>query len=340
MRITPATLLKIARDTAARLARKDLNLLSVYLHGSVLEDLPLLGGTTDIDLVCVHIEDVGVQREIERLTDEIHLDIAHHTRTDYGNTRELRVHPWLGPTIFGCKILYDPQHFMDLTQANVRGQFNRPEFILERSRGQAEHARQMWLTMYNMSADPGLDEVNLYLRAVEHVANAVTSLSGPLLTERRFLIRFPERAAAVGRQGFYPGLLGLLGGPNVDPETLQDWLQAWQSAYEGIPKGEVPPRLHPHRLNYYRRAFEYILGGERPLGVLWPMLRTWTKAVSLLPEESGERGSWQEALHRLGLLGSGFSERVAALDAYLDTVEETLEEWGRDSGAEYEQELV
>ena len=47
----------------------------------------------------------------------------------------------------------------------------------------------------------------------------------------------------------------------------------------------------------------------------------------------------REVLLHLGLLGAGFKEGVAALDAYLDMVEETLEEWGRASGAEYEQEV-
>jgi hypothetical protein len=43
---------------------------------------------------------------------------------------------------------------------------------------------------------------------------------------------------------------------------------------------------------------------------------------------------WNDTLTRLGLLGAGFDERVAALDAYLDMVEETLDKWARDNGAE------
>ena len=191
MRITPALLLKIARDTVAQRTRSDHGLLSIYLHGSLLEDDPLLGGTADIDLVFIHDEEHSVEREIQRLTDEVHLDIAHHARSDYRWARSLRLHPWLGPTIINCKILYDPQHFMDFTQASVRGQFNQPDNVLGRARGQADHARQMWFSLHDLTSEPGLAEINLYLQAIEHAVNAVASLSGPPLTERRFLLRFP-----------------------------------------------------------------------------------------------------------------------------------------------------
>ena len=340
MRITTATLLKIARDTIMLRERQYPDLLSVYLHGSVLEENPLLGGTTDIDLFFVHINEVEERREIERLTDEVHLDISHHSRSEYRSTLEMRLHPWLGPTIFNCRILYDPQHFMDLVQANVRGQFDRPDYVLERARSQAEHARQMWFTMYNLSGEPGRDDIDLYLRAVEHAANAVTSLSGAPLTERRFTLNFAERAEAIGKAGLHPGLLGLLGGANADADTLTAWLEPWQAAYQAIPPEETPPRLHPDRLNYYQKAFEAIIGSGQPLDVLWPMLRTWCRAISLLPVDSLEAAAWREVLQHLGLLGAGYKERVSALDAYLDMVEETLDEWGRSSGAEYELDLM
>jgi hypothetical protein len=76
-----------------------------------------------------------------------------------------------------------------------------------------------------------------------------------------------------------------------------------------------------------------ILESEQPLGVLWPLLRTWTDAASLLPSESPAFDSWKEAFTHLGLLGDAFTEREAALDAYLDQVEEILEDWARENGA-------
>lgn len=333
MRITPKTLIKIAQDTVARRTRGNRDILAAYLHGAVLEEAPLLGGTADIDLVFIHDDEVIFPREIQRLTDEVHLDIAHHARKDYQKTRSLRLHPWLGPTIVGCMVLYDPQHFMDFTQASVGGQFYRPDYILGRARSQADHARQIWLGLDALNSEAGIEEVGLYLRAVEHAANAIASLSGPPLTERRLLLRFPERAESIGRPGLYPGLTGLLGSANVDAQTMDDWLLQWEAAYKAIPEKTAPARLHPDRFAYYRRAMATILDGERPHDVLWPMLHTWTQTANLFSPDSPERQGWSEAFQHAGLLGADFSQRITALDAYLDTVEEALEAWAMEHGA-------
>lgn len=132
MRITPETLHKIAHDTIANRSRTDHSLLAAYLQGSLLTDSPLLGNTADIDLFLVHTSEVELARELVRLTDDVHLDIAHHTHTLYRQPRTLRLHPWLGPAVYGCKILYDPQHFMDFAQASVRAQFHRPDNVIAR----------------------------------------------------------------------------------------------------------------------------------------------------------------------------------------------------------------
>lgn len=336
MRITPALLHKIARDTVAQRIRRDRTLLAVYLAGSLLSGDPLLGGTADIDLFCVHDDPVSPEREIQRLTDEVHLDIAHHGRDEYNQARTLRQHPWLGYGIINCTIMHDPQHFMDFTQASVRGQFNLPENILSRVQNLSEHARQIWLELHDERQEPGLDQVSNYLRAVGQAANAVACLNGPPLTDRRFLLQFPQRAAAVGRPGLYPGLVGLLGGAQVDSGDLQEWLQAWEGAYLAIPPETATPRLHPDRFAYYRQAFESLLGSESPQDVLWPLLRTWHKAIRLLPADHPQVETWQQVFSDIGLLGPGFRERVNALDAYLDSVEELLDEWGQARGIERE----
>ena len=328
MRVNRGTLLKIANDTVSQRASQDLGIISAYLCGSLLGDDYLLGGTADIDLTFIHINPVPDEREILRLTDEIHLDIAHYPQKEFLQTRELRVHPWLGPTIFGCDVLYDPQHFMDFTQASVRGQFDRSDYVLERAQGPAEHARQIWMGFYQEPpSEPGPKEVFLYLRAIEKAANAVARLYGAPLTERSMLMKFQERADLAGRPGLYPGFLGLLGAQNVETELLRSWLSGWQAAYEAIPAGSAPPRLHPDRVVYYLNAFKALLEGEQPHTVLWPLLRTWSQAALLLTPGEAALGAWRDAFLQLGYLGTGFAERVEALDAYLDMVEETLDDW-------------
>ena len=333
MRITREALLKLAQDTASQRARTDMSTLAVYLHGSLLDDEPLLGGTADIDLFIVHNEDPAFEREVVRITDEVHLDIAHHSRKLYRQTRELRLHPWLGPVLYGCKILYDPQHFLDFTQASVRGQFYRPDQVLGRARPQVEAARQVWLSLTAVKASADIDTLSSYFRAVGLIANAIAGLSGKPLTERRFLMEFPKRAEAVGHAGLYAGLLGLLGAPLVDASTVRAWLPGWRLAVEALPIDKTPPRLSRPRIPYYLRAFDVILDSVQPIDVLWPLLRTWTDAVSLLPGDFPAYGPWKSAITRLGLLGDAFSEREAALDAYLDQVEELLEDWARVNGA-------
>lgn len=333
MRINRQTLLKIVDDTVGQRTRRDRGILSIYLCGSLLEDEFLLGGTTDIDLVFIHADQVPVEREIVRLSDDVHLDIAHYDQREFRQTRKLRMHPWLGPAIFGCKVLYDPQHFMDFTQASVRGQFQRADYIVERARSQLEHARQIWSSYHEGSPkEPGAGELYQYLKAVEHAGNATASLYGAPLTERRFLLRYRQRVESAGRSGLYAGILGLLGAPNVEVESLQIWLVAWRTCLQALPAETLPPRLDPSRILYYQHAFEAFLDSDQPLAVLWPLLHTWTLAAKQYPETADEIVSWKKACGYLGLLGSGFGERVEALDSYLDSVEDLLDDWARANG--------
>lgn len=336
MRINRETLLKIAQDTVAQRTRSDRTIIAAYLCGSLLQEDYLLGGTADIDLVFIHLDQAENEREIVRLTDEVHLDIAHHYRKDYQQTRTLRLHPWYGPTLCECRALYDPQHFLDFTQASVRGQFFRSDYVLERSRRCLEPARKIWQTFAFNTPDPGPQEIGQYLRAVERAANAVALLNGSPLTERRLLVHFPERAGQVNRPGLQAALLGLLGAPNVNLQTLQAWLPHWEETFKALPQHTGPQtlgRLSPHRMSYYLKAFQALLQRDQPHAVLWPLLHTWTLAANLLPQDAPERESWASAGEHLKLLVPAFSERIAALDAFLDLVEETLENWARENGA-------
>jgi hypothetical protein len=74
-----------------------------------------------------------------------------------------------------------------------------------------------------------------------------------------------------------------------------------------------------------------MIAGSQPEAVLWPLLRTWTEMAGLLPKDGSERGDWRLALGHLNIL-SDFDQRVKALDAYLDLVDETLDRWARSNG--------
>lgn len=328
MRINREILLKIARETVAQQARAQREILSAYLIGSLLEEEPLLGGTTDIDLVFVWNSAPPAERAIQPLSEQVHLDIAHHSRSVYRQARRLRQHPWLGQDIARAMILHDPQHFMDFAQASVRGLFDRPENTLERAQRLAEKSRQTWLEYAPSPPEAQPTVIHAYLAALENAANALASLGGAPLAERRFLVRFQERAQALGQPGLYTGLLGLLGVLDLPMETLRDWQPAWLAAF-GQP--DAPPVVAPERRAYYQQAVEAHLAGENPQAAWWPMLRTWTRLAAA--DSSGETlPGWQAATDRLGLLGAAFPGRLAALDVYLDQLEETLETWGRERG--------
>jgi len=229
--------------------------------------------------------------------------------------------------------MYDPQHFMDFIQASVRGQFARADNVLERAHKQVEESRNIWLNYHGETSLTEVSDVEVYLRAVVLAANAVAGLSGLPLTERRLLLKFPNRAEAVDRPGLYHGLLGLLGAPRLEGGLLEKWLPWWQAAYRAMPVEKAPARLHPKRLHYYREAFNAMLGFAQPEAILWPLLNTWTIAAGYLQVDSPERQNWQQAFGQLGLIGEGLAERYQALDAYLDLVDETLEVWGEAKGA-------
>jgi hypothetical protein len=333
MRINRSALLTFASDTVAQRIRKERNIISAYLTGSLLGEDYLLGGTADIDLVFIHLDEIPVEREIVHLTDEVHLDIAHYSQKTFANPRRLRLDPWLGHAISSARLLHDTQHFMDFTQASVRGQFDRPEVVLARARPLLDHARQLWAALASSPpAQPQPSALAHYLHAVGHAANAIAVLSGPPLTERRLLLNFPRRAAAAGRAGLSPGLLGMLGASHVSAEDVLAWLPGWEAAFDAVPDAQRPPRLDACRRKYYRQAFLAMLAGEHPHAVLWPLLRTWISTASSLPEAHPALTEWREACLRLGLADQGFSERISALDVYLDTVDETMDVWARENG--------
>ena len=282
MRINRQSLIRVIHNTIEERTRLNRNIIAIYLGGSVLGDDYSLGGAIDIDLFFIYGGSVDQEREIVRLTDEVHLDIAHHKQSLYRDTRKLRIHPWMGPNIYNCDIYYDPSHFMDFTQASVRGQFERPDYVISRARALVNSARQIWFTYEGKQPKVGPPQLLEYLKALRNAANAIASLNGPPLTERRFLIHLPQRTQAVNQPDLFSSFTGLLGAQNIDPNTIQTWLSAWGKDYQSIPANSMPPRLHPVRKFYYMNAIREILESEHPFAALWPLILTWTQIADIL----------------------------------------------------------
>jgi hypothetical protein len=333
MRITRELLLNIARETVEKRVQEDERIIAAYLHGILTSETPpLLGGTADIDLAFIY-EEQPDEREIVRLTDEVYLDIYKHGQERYKPARKLREDAWLGAEVYYAEPLYDPNHFLDFTQASVRGMFDEAANVAARSAPQFERARQTWFSLYNGKVEAGVPQVKALLSALEDIANGVACLTGPPLTERRFLLEFPQRAGEAGNPGLMAGLVGLLGAANLDAETIKKWLPGWTRTYElaaALP--EAPPKLRAPRKIYYLRAIETMLDSNLPAAGLWPLMKTWTPAVGLLPPDVEPQQSWVDACDELSLLGDHFASRVEGLDAYLDTVEELFRKWKSERG--------
>ena len=131
----------------------------------------------------------------------------------------------------------------------------------------------------------------------------------------------------------FAAVTGLLGGHRVEDEQIQSWLPAWSATYDAIPEEARPARLHIYRKDYYLRAFEAIIGSGNTKAILWPLMNTWTLAASALSASNPAFQGWRDACQDLELLSSDLSDRVAALDAFLDQVDEVLENWEQDYGA-------
>jgi len=334
MRITRETLLKIARDTAAQRIRVTRRVLCIYLTGSCLQEEPLLGGSGDIDLVMVQDGQPLAAREVVRLNDEISLDIAHYAQEDFSHPRQLRVSPWLGPILYNKPlVLHDSNHWFDYIQASTGAQFLQPDNVLARARTLAEKARQGWLDLSLGGESDPMRRVYAYYKALENAGNAFASLSGVPLSERRFLLQIPQRAAAIQQNELSAALLSLAGGnTEVSDSDWRGWMSAWEACLSAAGAAQsCPVRLQPTRKDYYLRAAG-ALWEAHPIAAFWIMARTWSLAAAHLPQGSDQRTTMEPALRAVGLDEEHFASRVDELDAYLDRVEEALDRWAQKNG--------
>jgi len=336
MRITRDTLLKIARESAQARVQRNRGIVCIYLTGSLLGDDPLLGGTTDIDLVFVHDSEPLDAREIVRLTDDVHLDIAHFAQAVFHQPRHLRVHPWIGPYLCANPIiLHDSHHWFEFTQASVCAQFNQPEYVYARASAFAQQARAAWMGLHagGLSGDDPAVMLR-YLDALESGANAIASFSGAPLPERRLFLHLPARAAAIDRPGLAAGLEDLVLAADISPEEWSTLEPAWEAALGLASRLEnAPARLRPPRPGYYTRAAA-ALREQSPVSALWLVLRSWTLALTALDENTPQRESWLALTRAAGLSGDPFGDRLAGLDSFLDSIEEALDAWASEYGIE------
>jgi len=329
MQANQEVLYKLARDYVARKTRGANDLVSVYLTGSVLHDEPLLGGTTDIDLVVVHKEHPTVEREVQRVSYEVSFDIQHHHQSFYAFHRRLRLNPWLGEALCSHdSVLYDTGHWFDYIQAGVSSQYMTPENIYLRAQVFSEKARQEWFELDDPQDIPFSSWVDLYFKVVYTAANALAVLGGPALTNRRFLLDFPGRVEAFGQLNLAGDLNRLVSGDFGKADIYKKWRPLWEEVFDTVSKApHCPPNLVPARKAYFFTAADAIADSGSTHAAFWPMLESWRGAIQVLTGEANYEADWHQFLADLGIRPETKAHCSSRLDAFIDAGETVLADW-------------
>jgi hypothetical protein len=321
MRFTPEILRKHAQVLVDKETKRDRSILAAYLRGSLLYGSPLIDGVGDIDLVFIHNSPPARTNQILKLTPEIHFDIEHHDKELYRKPREVRVDPWLGPSVHDALPLYDPRHFLDYTQAGVRSNFFYPENIQARTNPLVESSRQFWM---DRQVSPPLEiiaEFPAYLSALEKALNAVSLLIGPPLPTRRLGSIFPQKARAAGAPGLAMAFSHLLGAVSTNAEHQKSWILSWEEAIDQLADEDSPNPLLAERKTYYLSAIQANTKNPQPIAWLWPLITTWTEAVVCLPDHPELQPPWIKALTTLGFAGKDYQAKLSAFDSFLEICE-------------------
>ena len=202
MRITKDLLLLTAKDAVKRALFDSNDIVCAYLTGSIIRDDPLVGGTTDIDLVYVHSIETPVKREIVPIAEDYHLDISHYPQSFFSQPRKLRTDAWVGS--FLCHypiVLHEANHWYDYVRSAVFAHFFQPVNIIERVNPFIEEARREWIKLQAQRSDPENDFIHSYLKSIKNAANAIACLTSVPLTDRRMLLDFPQAALGVQMPG-------------------------------------------------------------------------------------------------------------------------------------------
>jgi hypothetical protein len=322
VRVTRDKLIDLARAEAERRGQSE-DVISGYLIGSVADGEPLIDGTADIDLVLIHTYLPERARELLPLSENIHFDITHHHSDLYSNPPELRIHPWLGPSMCEPIFLYDPNHFFERAQAGVRGQFYQLDYVHARSAAFLKNARRFKSNMVH-----SITWITNYAHAILEAFNALVNLGGFPVAGRRMVLKLEDRLKDLGFDEHFLAFQNLLGGDSLSKVQLQNWLTAWEKNF--IAAGYFSPMFDPTRKNYFLYAFRNLLDSDSYTAIVWNLITTWNQAAGIL-EEAGETlqvdAIWKDTMVKLRISPEFRDERGSELEAQLDNIEEIIEHW-------------
>ena len=315
MRITQELLHKTAKDAVNVRIKSEKDLIAAYLVGSVLTDDPLLGGTTDIDIVLVHGGDVTKPRELLKVNDELHLDIQHLSQRIFQQPRELRGDPWIGTSVQANPILlYDVRHWFEFTQASIGSQFYRADNTICRARKLSSDARNHWVRLNELKR-PHVERIRLYFKSLYAAANSIVALDRAPITMRRFGIEIQNLMNRAGEEKMYAGFAGLSQINTFEKEDLFDLIPYWEKAFLlSCLQEKHSQDIQLVSKDYYLKSFHYILDTYTPDMVVFPLLQTWTKSVCALMSTTPEYDVWIKTMSAIHLGKEDIDERIEGLE--------------------------
>lgn len=329
--------LRVSRDKLIELAdletqhrAETAGIVSSYLIGSVATGNPIFGETADVDLIFIHESEPTTRREIQRLSENIHLDIYHHSKERYMQPRELRIDPWIGPSLSAPIFIYDPQHFFEWAQAGARGQFFRSDHVFSRANAFYNRARQA-MSLLSLSNR----WLKTYTRIVIEATNAIVTLVGNPAAGRRLALEIERLSKDAGYPEIYEQFLQLLGRDGLNTTLIPQWLSAWGYTFDTAAAISTEPELDPCRRMYYLRGFQALIDLDKPEAILWTMLTTWERAIHTLmdiDDAASHQTEWDSVLHRLRLGPAFMKSRCEDLEQYLHSVEQILCSWAEQVG--------
>ena len=328
MRVTRETLLKLTKDIVQKRFVHDHGVTAVFLVGSLRPEDAVIESTADLDLLIIYNGEPPVEREIVKLSNDFHLDIAYESASLYAQPRELRGDPWRGWAMWDPCLLHQKGRFFEYTQSIVRSQFDDASNLLKRARFFSVPAREAW---YAMQLDPESAKPLKLLEAVYNAANALVILNGAPIPERRLLADFPARAQSLDQEEMIQTLFSSVTA-SVNVEVIGLWQIAWEVAFQAAASLPLDSRLHAARLGYYKSAITSQLESDLPTAALWPMLYTWALISENDSFDADQAKAWAGVCAEMGLNAEALPERLQALDAFLDRLEEILEQIAVENG--------
>lgn len=329
MKITRQKLIDLADQEAQKRAASG-GLLSAYLIGTVAHGEPLLGETADIDMVLIHNEPPPREREVVRLSHQIHFDITHHAKQRYEKPSQLRIDPWLGPALCEPVFLFDPDHFFEWAQAGARGQYYRADHTYTRALAFLDHARQQ-ASLLQLSGR----WVRTFLLSVMNASNSIASLHKFPVAGRRLTLALKQQTHALERPDVYGGFLKLIGADQIHEWAISELYQPWAQAFDAAIQVGEDKLLVECRKNYYLQGFQALADMNQHKAVLWPLLKTWERSIFSLnshPASEQHHQAWEKALALSKFDTPNRAERELALMQFIERVQTQLEAWALEQG--------